>query len=141
MYLSVLPKADLCRLSSMLFHLPDDILLRRHCPYTPLQAVAILHQSQGRSMRDHPHLPDDRSLYTCSRTLQSHLKQEIHGRILPEYRTVSCSLLSVLHRTIFLYNIHCPFTRICLHHSWHSFAFFIEYAAAFPCFHYFLRFF
>ena len=108
MCLSVLPKADLCHLSSVLFHLPDDILLRKHCPYTPLQAVAILHQSQGRSMQDHLHLPDDRSLYTCSRTLQSHLKQGIHGQILTEYRTVSCSLLSALHRTIFRM-FHCRF--------------------------------
>ena len=99
MYLSVLPKADLCHLSSVLFHLPDDILLRKHCPYTLLQAVAILHRSQGRYMQDHLHLPDDRSLYTCSRTLQSHLKQGIHGRILPEYRTASCSLLSLLRST------------------------------------------
>ena len=52
-------------------------------------------------MQDRLHLPDDRSLYICSRTQQDHLIPGIRVRILPEYRTVSYFLLSVLHQTTF----------------------------------------
>ena len=90
------------------------ILHRKLFLCTLLSVSATRYQSQDRSMQDRLHLPGDRSLYICSRTQQYHLIPGIHVRILPEYRTVSYFLLSVLHRTIFRMS-HCHFSSLQQH--------------------------
>ena len=114
MYPSIQPITYLYRLSLVLFHLLICILHHLQFRYIHLQAVAIQFRFQDRSKPDHLHLPDGRSLYICSRTLQYLKVQGSRERILQECRTVFYFLLLIQHRTICHMSQNC-FLSLQLH--------------------------